>query len=318
MLPKYFIFDMDETLAELYSVYYFIATLKNDEEMPESLKIGLDNAYKIFVEKVLNKEKSNEPLGILRPGILEIMKSLSNLQRQGKIKNVVIYSNNGHLDSLEFIKDLIHLYIKNDDLIKECIHWYHPLRKEEINGQPGAANKTWNVLKNILVKGNCIADPELKAENVYFFDDLDHTDLKRNLGINYYQVPGYNFKASLNRLSQIFKESTENINKNDMEILKNIVISRFGKQNNTYNAYNVANAYNVVDEIIDTFKENTKGTMGDNVYPPSGPDAGIKMMLQAVEAVDRVKSVRGGKRKFSLTRKRKMKKSRAKTRVRKN
>ncbi len=309
---SYFIFDMDETLAELYSVYYFIATLKNDEEMPESLKKSLDDSYKIFVEKVLNKEKSNEPLGILRPGILEIMKQLSNLQKQGKVKNVVIYSNNGHLESLYFIRDLIHLYVKSNNLIKECIHWDHPMRKEEINGRPGAANKTWNVLKNILVKGNCVADPDLKAEDVYFFDDLDHTDLKRNLGINYYQVPGYNFKASINRLSQIFRESTENINKNDMEILKNNVIKRFAKKNNDINTNSVNSA---IEIILNIFKNNTKGTMGDNVYPPLSLDEGIKMMLQAI---DRISSFKGGKRNYRLTKKKRTKKSRIKMHMRKS
>ena len=53
---RYFIFDMDETLAELYSVYYFIASLRLKETLervnkdeanniPESLNTSLNKAY---------------------------------------------------------------------------------------------------------------------------------------------------------------------------------------------------------------------------------------------------------------------------------
>ena len=73
----YFIFDLDETLAELYSVYYFATSLKFESGILES---NLDKAYQYFVRDILLTEISNEPLGILRPGILGIMKKLKNLQ----------------------------------------------------------------------------------------------------------------------------------------------------------------------------------------------------------------------------------------------
>ena len=147
---KYFIFDMDETLAELYSVYYFIASLRlkgtlewvNKDEannITESLNTSLNKAYNNFVEDVLSEEISTEPLGILRPGILDVMKRLYDLQKKGLVKHVLIYSNNGHLQSLEFIRDLIHKHLGTNNLIGECIHWNHHMRDEE--RVPGVANK---------------------------------------------------------------------------------------------------------------------------------------------------------------------------------
>jgi hypothetical protein len=63
----YFVFDMDETLAELYSVYYFIASLKLQETLeessarnkmliPPSLKQQLHRAYHSFVRKVIKED----------------------------------------------------------------------------------------------------------------------------------------------------------------------------------------------------------------------------------------------------------------------
>jgi hypothetical protein len=90
----YFIFDMDETLAQLYSVYYFVITLRLKElyedgddtklynNIPESLLKSLDDAYKLFVKRVLQEEKSSKPLGILRPGILNVMNELNKLKKQ--------------------------------------------------------------------------------------------------------------------------------------------------------------------------------------------------------------------------------------------
>ena len=74
---KYFIFDMDETLAELYSVYYFIASLRLKEtckdskvfcnDMRESLSESLNTAYKLFVEEVLKNEISLQTIGYIAP-----------------------------------------------------------------------------------------------------------------------------------------------------------------------------------------------------------------------------------------------------------
>lgn len=274
---SYFIFDMDETLAELYSVYYFVASLRVSEilreegnEISPSLEKQLKKDYKQFVKGILLEEISLSPLGILRPGILNIMKQLYELQKTGKVAHVVIYSNNQHLQSLEFIKDLIHTYLGTNDLIRDCIHWNHFMRLEETKSldQP---TKTWNILKNILVMSHCQAPHTLQQKDVFFFDDLNHTDLQKNLGTNYYKVQAYNFKASFDRIAEIYKKSLENV---DLNEYIRLISDEFSIKH-----------VNSLDTIIEEFKKRTGPT--DDILPP-GPDSGIDMMLKAIVKVSNV------------------------------
>ena len=327
MTAKYFIFDMDETLAELYSVYYFIASLRLQEackedkvfcnDMSNSLRNSLDNAYGMFVEGVLMEEISTKPLGILRPGILTIMKRLRNLQKDGKVKAVIIYSNNGHLESLEFIRDLIHKYIGSNSLIKECIHWDHPMRDEERSKQAGLANKTWNVIKNIMVKGNCKASDSIEPNDIFFFDDLDHVDLQKNLGNNYYKVPGYNFKASFDRLEKIYTRVLKLANVPKEQLL-NYLIELFVRRGDEYQK--IMDKKDEMEGMIEIFKSRTRGTVREDVRVPE-PDDGIMMMNEAISRID-LKVVGGGvvKRKTKVKgvmKKRMTRKLGMKTRIRK-
>ena len=97
---KYFVFDMDEAIAELYSVFYCITSLRLKDTILEdyprllpllsdSLEKQVDKAYHLFVKKVLREELSSKPLGILRPGVLQVMNSLYRLQRAKKVAKVV-------------------------------------------------------------------------------------------------------------------------------------------------------------------------------------------------------------------------------------
>uniref|UniRef100_A0A6C0DSS4 Haloacid dehalogenase-like hydrolase n=1 Tax=viral metagenome TaxID=1070528 RepID=A0A6C0DSS4_9ZZZZ len=286
---RYFIFDMDETLAELYSVYYFIASLRlkgtlewvNKDEannITESLNTSLNKAYNNFVEDVLSEEISNEPLGILRPGILDVMKRLYDLQKKGLVKHVLIYSNNGHLQSLEFIRDLIHKHLGTNKLIGECIHWNHHMRDED--RVLGVANKTWNVIKNIMVNGLCNAPSDLRPDNVFFFDDLDHIDLQRALGRNYYKVPAYNFRASFDRIAEIYKEA---ILSSDVDIDEFIeyIMDIFISTQEDYSKIRDRS----INGIIDVFRGMTSGTVKDDVMPPY-IDRGIGMMMAAIKKVE--------------------------------
>ena len=297
---RYFIFDMDETLAELYSVYYFIASLRLKETLervnkdeanniPESLNTSLNKAYNKFVEDVLSEEISNEPLGILRPGVLDIMTRLYKLQKKGLVKHVLIYSNNGHLQSLEFIRDLIHKHLGTNNLIMDCIHWHHPMRDEERVIRPGVANKTWNVIRNIMVNGLCNAPSDLRPDNVYFFDDLDHIDLQNALGNNYYKVPAYNFKASFDRIADIYKEALLSLGVDIDEFIEYIMDIFIGRQEDYSKLRDLS-----INRIIEVFRGKTGDTVGENVMPPS-PDRGIDMMMAAIKKVEGMRV--GGKRK---------------------
>ena len=306
MGAKYFIFDMDETLAELYPIYYFIASLRLKElvdedniieQFPKSLVNTLNNAYDTFIVNILKEEQSSKPLGILRPGVLNVMEKLYELQKAGKIKYVIIYSNNGHLQSLEFIRDLIHEHLGTINLIKECIHWNHSMRDEERFMRPGAANKTWKVLKNIMVEGNCKAPLQVQPGDVYFFDDLDHKDLQENLAGNYYKVPGYDFKASFDRIANIYQNAITNANV-DMNEFMDYIIEIFVKTENDYRYINE----DYMESILRIFKSKTPGTASVDSDPPP-KDAGIEMMMDAIRKV----SMRHGGRRCRLVNTRKKK-----------
>lgn len=263
----YIVFDLDETLAELYSTYYFVDSLRPEyfpNNTSNKLKEQLVNAYTIFVKRVLTEEESlSEPLGILRPGILSIFEEIQRLKILGLIGGVAIYSNNGHLQSLEFIRDLIHRHLNVTDLIQECIHWGHSMRKKERGFLMGAADKTWKTLSSIL-KGPTIKAPsDLSPSSVYFFDDQFHPDLKKTLDENYIQVPSYNFKASFNTLAKCYTDAINEalINKESFIHMNSKI---YGKRLKTY------------DDLLEYFRLNTNGTEKNPVSPEE--DNGIILM----------------------------------------
>lgn len=290
---SYFIFDLDETLGNLSSVYYHIVTLKmkkyvvNQREYmglyyPDELHHNLEKAYELFVKAVLQQEQSDEPLGILRPGILNVMKELSILKRQHKVVNVAIYSNNSHLESIEFVKDLINYHV-GMELIKECIPRYHPMRYED--NQTSVPIKTWQVLKRILVEGNCKAARSLEPKNVFFFDDLRHMDLEIHLKERYYQVSPYSFRAPLSRINAIYEVCLHQAKVSIGLLLQYMVdIVEMG------NAVFLANPLQgTMSDLLDIFQK-VVGETGENV--PQGFDVGVLMMNDAVQDAARKKRKR--------------------------
>lgn len=212
----YFVFDLDATLAEMESVYYFITSLKIQSFFQNSLQYlastvtsrfeeKLNQAYTDFVKQVATEETSENPLGILRPGIFKIMEELYAMKKQGKIKGVIIYSNNSHLGSLEFIRDVIHSHLGARRFIVDCIHLDHPMREEaNMLRELRTYNKTWMELRRIMVEGDARAPHTLKPTNIFFFDDQIHPDLKEQLKEKYYHVPAYTYVAPFGRIRDIY------------------------------------------------------------------------------------------------------------------
>lgn len=219
----YLVFDLDETLGSLYSPYYYLCDLtyerffKNTDPdyvapPPASLAPKLKIAYKEFVQNVADIENSVVPLGILRPGIIDVFRKITELKDAGVVDGVLIYSNNGNLPSLEFVRDVIEEAVGKKGLFCDLIHWYHPGREVEwtrdIQGRtrPGSARKTWAVLSKLMIEGPCGAPPTLHPSDVYFFDDQLHPDLKLRLGlgINYINVPEYKYKTSALQIEPLF------------------------------------------------------------------------------------------------------------------
>jgi hypothetical protein len=277
---KYFVFDMDEAIAELYSAFYFIASLRLptviQKEYPqfryavsESIKKQLSTAYKEFVKAVVVAELSYKPLGIIRPGVLHVMKMLYQLQKDKKIAHVIIYSNNDSLECLEFIRDVIHEYLGTNNLICECAHRSHPLRNELY-----AYDKTWNSLKQVLIRGNCKAPSTLEPTDVHFFDDLAHKDLEQALGKQYHQVPPYEFKASYERLAELYSGAVQHVSMWQFAPLVAMVYgTTFRNQIST-----------TLQHILTLFKVSTVRTSSKDDVPPL-QDKGITIMKSAIYSV---------------------------------
>lgn len=343
-------YDLDETLAEVYPIFYFLMSLKIKNKVPkeeyEQNKVffnKIDRVYYEFVKKVSEVERSKAPLGILRPGIIGVMRELEELRNTGKLKKVIIYSNNGDLENLEFVKDVIvdaimpsnneilamtennlQKSINSGVLIKNLIHLGHPGRVDEIptyerNGRliriPSSAKKTWPVLEQIIKKDNTNAT-DFVVGNIFFFDDrnIKH-DIEKVLKDRYYKVPAYEFRASAERLGSIYEEVVLELERDPQ-----FNFDMFYKLIERYSLGPIPDngRSTPLKRLVNYMKALTKGTSSVSTPPPP-PDSGITMMM---EAIGRVKASAGGKRRREdgklKTRKRKMRRNRVKTRARKN
>ena len=310
---SYFVFDMDETLAHLQSVYYFIASLTLDTKdlqyrttyFTDRFEETLDNAYQLFVKRVAEEEASEHPLGILRPGVLQAMKQLSELKKKGKVQSVVIYSNNSHLESLYFIRDLIHTHIGGKRLINDCIHWLHTKRQEDkimYHESRGNISKTWNVLKDIMVHGPVKAPTFIEPSDVHFFDDLDHDNLKGALQRNYHKVPPYSYNASFDRLSILYLSALRDAKVNVTQFAI-YLMEIYGDPANQTQVAQVVTPGNVtlMEDVLDIFRYNTHVSAKSEILPPK--DKGIEIMEEVIYEVehDVKEGIKGGRKKRKHT-----------------
>ena len=287
---SYVVFDLDETLADLTLVYHFLMSLRIKDHILETqpymiyffpLEEQLNRAYERFVEQILKEELSANPLGILRPGLLPIMKQLAALKQKGAVKGVVIYSNNSHLPSLHFVKDIIELH--TGPLFDDCIHWLHPSRDDDkVNP---FVMKSWSTLSRILHEGPTHAPFHLSPHHVYFFDDLNHMDLVHALKEQYYQVPAFHSFASVDRISDIYAESLKSTNVPIYQLLI-YVLDVFNVENNTAR-YNPAEG--TLSSVVSTIRALIPSLITRN---PPVMDNGILMMEDMIRDVKKYRRPR--------------------------
>jgi hypothetical protein len=222
---KYVVFDLDQTLAELEAFYYFIRNIRLKEYMTafrpfmtphisQEFENQLEMAYHNFVHLILQEELSNQPLGLIRPGVLPMMRYLAKQKRKNRIGHVVIYSNNRVLQNLEAVRDIINVYV-NINLIESCIHWDHPIRL--MDKQHPAYTKTWDTLKLILINDGAPSD--LHPNDVLFFDDQPHPFLQYSLRTNYCLISPYQFYPSFDRIATLFLQAINTARINHMEMM---------------------------------------------------------------------------------------------------
>ncbi len=211
-MPYWFVFDLDETLAHVSPFHFLVCTFFQAEfatevrrpnlavPTPEPLVEPLTNAYRRFVELCAAQETSGNPVGILRPRVLDVFSKIAALKDAGIAGGAMIYSNNGTRKILEFIRDVIHASLGRTDLICDCIHLNDPRR-----GAEGAV-KQFRTIKRILEGGPC-AGGVVKSTDVFFVDDLVHPEISAYIGNRYMHVLPYKHRANADILLSMYLAS---------------------------------------------------------------------------------------------------------------
>jgi len=217
MPPYWFVFDLDETLTHMNPYFPIICSFFTEEVAKEAgrpnlasartelLNGPLQTAYETFVNKVAQAELSSEPLGVVRPGMLELFTEIARLKDAGLAGGAFIYSNNGTMRILKFVADVIHAALGRKDIFCDYSHLRDKRRT------PEGRLKTFRRIQNIIQTGPCgpVAPPAPNAEDVFFFDDTIHEDILYAIGGNYIQVYPYTYKVNTARMRDLYIESLQ-------------------------------------------------------------------------------------------------------------
>jgi hypothetical protein len=212
-------FDLDETIGRfgnldaflffLYPKSVYEGQMAGSEPFAPSelLQSKITAAVDRFADCLLAKEPG---LGMLRPGILDIMKVLVDAKQRGDLKAAAIYSNNGNSGLLRLAKTVIESALNAPGFFCDLVCWYDPRRKAEIvRGKPGHAAKTYAMLKKIFLSPSCGVG-SVAPQDVYFFDDLRHPDIFAEIGPeNYLQVVAYKQDPPLPEILDCFLKTKE-------------------------------------------------------------------------------------------------------------
>lgn len=282
------VFDLDQTLAELRSFYYFIRSIRLKEYMTafrpfmtphisQVFENQLDMAYHNFVHLILQEELSDRPLGVIRPGVLPMMRYLAKQKRKQRIGHVVIYSNNRMLENLEAIRDMINVHV-NMNLIESCIHWDHPIRL--MDKQHHAYSKTWDTLRLILQNDG--APPDLHPNDVIFFDDQPHPFLQFSLRSNYCLISPYHYQPCFDRLSTIFLQAINGARINHMELMVFLIDML---DSDRMEEPPIQLKENSLYGVLSYMRELVHRECGDTIIDTPGilEDRGMRMMKAAIQ-----------------------------------
>jgi hypothetical protein len=282
----YFGFDLDETLGQLHTPYYFLRELLPEryrvterEERgihtpSEGLRELLTEIYKNFVRLVAQKEMSTTPLGILRPGILNVLRTMLALKPYGLFGGAIIYSNNDSPPVLDFTKDVIEAAL-GQPVFCDVIYRTHPIRYGidfNVERTTVDVKKTWAALKEILETGPCLAT-NVRPEDVYFFDDLRHPDLLRHLPQGHYiQVSSYTYRTSFDTLADLY-----------LRAIMNSSITKHATYRDEFQTYlsslshDESNDEWSLESHLQAYKDWTKPTSASDRIPPP-PDTSVMNM----------------------------------------
>lgn len=210
-MPKWFVFDLDETLAHVNPYHLLVCTffladfatavgrVDIARATPEILREPLADAYRRFVEYCGARERSENPIGIIRSSMVKLFVKIGQLKDAGVAGGCMIYSNNGTRNMLAFIRDVIHAAAGRDDLICDIAHLGDPRRRME--GQ----TKKIETIQRILRNGPCGATVE--PEDVFFFDDINHDGISPYIGDQYIRVFPYTYRVNADEMLNLYLKS---------------------------------------------------------------------------------------------------------------
>jgi hypothetical protein len=207
-------FDMDQCLVEAFNLVPFILFFEiNLKGIDQKNQILIKKSRDIFYELVASSEASSPH--IFRPSLLKLFPSLIKLKREGKIKHMFIYSNNGYLQILNAIDHILALILKKSpysvneaDLNKEEDGRLHVLTPRIYIDSPCRVDTEPKIVnfreKSLLGIQTCLND-QVQANELWFVDDsLQHLDLKNKLGSQYINVEAYKIHVSNKTLVEFF------------------------------------------------------------------------------------------------------------------
>ncbi len=285
-MATYFVFDLDETLGQLHTPYYFLRELLPERyrltEREErgirtpsaELREVIQEVYTNFVALVAKAEIGPHPLGILRPGILNVIQSMLKLKDVGKFGGAIIYSNNDSPPVLDFTKDVIEAAV-GQPVFCDVIYRTHPMRNGidfNVERTINDVAKTWAALKQILETGPCGAS-DVEPSQVYFFDDLRHPDLLQKLPQGHYiQVSSYTYRTSFDRLADLYLTAYR-----QSSLFRNEELhDEFAHYLSSLSGVKYDDEW-IMDSHIRTYKDWTKPTsIPDRIPPP--PDTSVMNM----------------------------------------
>ena len=157
MASRWIGYDMDECIGNVVCLHYFIVNMNNTDR---------NNFKKIIWES----EKSGETW-LFRPSFLKTFPIVKKFVDDGKINGAFIYSNNSSQILVDFIVDMLNMYMENELGAKETIF------------RMGSSSKCPCRVKEPLIKSfdniqntlKCHKLPLLSSPNdLLFFDDQIH------------------------------------------------------------------------------------------------------------------------------------------------
>lgn len=216
-------FDLDETLGRFYTPYGYVSflmpqaiyygTMKGLEPFAPSkdLENRLQKAFQAFSECLAEKEPR---LGILRPGILEILKRFAELKSEGRVKALSVYSNNGNLGCLRLATTMIEYLLNYPGLFCNHIDLFSPIRSGEVNPKDLiSAVKTVRTLRASFLDTRCGKIDDLTSvpvEHLYFFDDRWHPQIGDSIeASHYFKVNPYRKDAPIEDLESCFRKAIQ-------------------------------------------------------------------------------------------------------------